>query len=54
MCAHHLCLTDLHVIVYNQKHMLWCVKSRKLVEQNMPFNTPTDHDWSLPQLLHPL
>ncbi len=23
----------------------------KLVKHNMPFNTPTDHDWSLPQPL---
>ncbi len=36
-----------NVIVYNQKHVWWYVKTRKQVEQNMSFNTPTNHDWSL-------
>ncbi len=46
-----LCLTDLLIIVYKQKHVEWYVKAKKLIKQNMSFNTPVDHDWSLTQPL---
>ncbi len=61
VCFDPLCLTDLQVSVYKQKHLLLYVfgrnsfqsylflklicKTKQLVKQNMPVNTPTDNDW---------
>ncbi len=45
------CVWLTYMLLYTNKEMKLYVKTRKLVMQDMPLSTPSDHDWSFHQLL---